>query len=64
MMESERLRWLRKNQSKLRVGEYHNLSESISNGDTEGSNLGKRVVLPSYYVGFLGILINYILMEW
>ncbi|KAI5393542.1 hypothetical protein KIW84_060604 [Lathyrus oleraceus] len=51
MMELERLRWLRKNQSKLRVGKYHNLNEYNSNGETHGSNTGKRVVLPSSYVG-------------
>ncbi|KAI5407486.1 hypothetical protein KIW84_053660 [Lathyrus oleraceus] len=51
MMESERLRWLRKNQSKLRVGKYHNLNEYNSNGETHGSNTGKRVVLPSSYIG-------------
>ncbi|KAI5426340.1 hypothetical protein KIW84_031951 [Lathyrus oleraceus] len=51
MMESERLRSLRKNQSKLRVGKYHNLNEYNSNGETHGSNTGKRVVLPSSYVG-------------
>lgn len=51
MMESERLRWLRKNQSKLRVGKYHNLNEYNSNGETHGSNTAKRVVLPSSYVG-------------
>ncbi|KAI5420168.1 hypothetical protein KIW84_044089 [Lathyrus oleraceus] len=49
MMESERLRWLRKNQSKLRVGKYHNLNEYNSNGETHGSNTCKRVVLPSSY---------------
>ncbi|KAI5401906.1 hypothetical protein KIW84_066391 [Lathyrus oleraceus] len=51
MMESERLRWLRKNQSKLRVGKYHNLNEYKSNGETHGSNTGKRVLLPSSYIG-------------
>ncbi|KAI5413759.1 hypothetical protein KIW84_058058 [Lathyrus oleraceus] len=51
IMESERLRWLRKNQSKLRVGKYHNLNEYNSNGEMHGSNTGKRVVLPSSYVG-------------
>lgn len=50
-MESERLGWLRKNQSKLRVGKYHNLSELNSNCQTGCSNTGKRVVLPSSYVG-------------
>lgn len=50
-MESERLRWLRKNQSKFRVGKYDNLSELNLNGQTECSNTGKSVVLPSSYVG-------------
>ncbi|XP_058753699.1 uncharacterized protein LOC131626879 [Vicia villosa] len=51
MLESERLRWLRKNKSKLRVGKYHNLNELKSNSVTQGSSTGKRVVLPSSYVG-------------
>ncbi|XP_058783166.1 uncharacterized protein LOC131657824 [Vicia villosa] len=51
MMESERLRWLRKNQSKLRVGKYSYLTDARSNGQTDGANTGKRVVLPSSYVG-------------
>lgn len=51
IMESERLRWLRKNHLKLRVGKYRNLTESNCNCDTEGLSLGKRVVLPSSYVG-------------
>jgi len=52
MMESERLNWLRKNQSKLRVGKYRQLNES--NGiDKQGQKTiqGKRVVLPSTFVG-------------
>src|SRR4051812_28070321 len=51
MMESERLRWLRKNQSKLRVGKYNYLTDIRTNGHTDGANTGKRVVLPSSYVG-------------
>lgn len=51
MMESERLRWLRKNQSKLRVGKYNSLSQCNNNGQTQGAHTGKRVMLPSSYVG-------------
>ncbi|XP_058779846.1 uncharacterized protein LOC131653615 [Vicia villosa] len=50
-MESERLRWLRKNQSKLRVGKYDHLPDARTNGHTLGVATGKRVVLPSSYVG-------------
>ncbi|XP_058774642.1 uncharacterized protein LOC131648928 [Vicia villosa] len=52
MMESERLDWLRNNQSKLRVGKYNNLAAQ-TDGDTrnEHQKRGKRVVLPSTFVG-------------
>jgi hypothetical protein len=65
MMESERLNWLRKNQSKLRVGKYRQLHDS-----TQGSNprnkttRGERVVLPSTFVGSKRYIANYILMAW
>jgi hypothetical protein len=51
MLESERLKWLGKNQSKLRVCKYDNLSVQASQNQTQGSNTGRRVVLPSSYVG-------------
>jgi hypothetical protein len=52
MMEAERLTWLRKNQSKLRVGKYHRLNEQVlnNNGQTPQKR-GKRVILPSSFVG-------------
>jgi hypothetical protein len=52
MMESERLTWLRKNQSKLRVGKYHRLNDQVINNDGQPQQKrGKRVVLPSSFVG-------------
>jgi hypothetical protein len=52
MMETERLNWLRNNQSKLRVGKYHTLNQNIaSNSDQTQQKRGKRVVLPSSFVG-------------
>jgi hypothetical protein len=52
MMKAERLTWLRKNQSKLRVGKYHRLNEQVlnNNGQTPQKR-GKRVILPSSFVG-------------
>ncbi|XP_058742092.1 uncharacterized protein LOC131614536 [Vicia villosa] len=52
MMESERLSWLRTNQSKLRVGKYNHLNDQ-TNGTQANSapKRGKRVVLPSTFVG-------------
>ncbi|CAJ2662431.1 unnamed protein product [Trifolium pratense] len=51
MLESERIKWLGKNQSKLRVSKYDNLSGQASQNQIQGSNTGRRVVLPSSYVG-------------
>ncbi|XP_058763555.1 uncharacterized protein LOC131637003 [Vicia villosa] len=53
MMESECLNWLRKNQSKLRVGKYTKLNEQVSGSATEQphSKTGRRIVLPSSFVG-------------
>lgn len=51
MVESERLNWLRKNQSKLRVSKYRSLNESDHQIQTQGSNKGKRVILPGTHVG-------------
>jgi len=51
-MEAERLNWLRKNQSKLRVGKYRQLTDSAStNNQGEKVIQGKRVILPSTFVG-------------
>ncbi|KAK2414408.1 hypothetical protein QL285_037001 [Trifolium repens] len=47
MMESERLSWVRNNQSTLRVGKYQKLNDNEGNQDKNG----KRVVLPSTFVG-------------
>jgi hypothetical protein len=47
MMEAERLSFIRNNQSTLRVSKYAKLNDSA---DT-GTKSGKRVVLPSSFVG-------------
>jgi hypothetical protein len=47
MMESERLSWVRNNQSTLRVGKYQKLHDR----DGTENRSGKRVVLPSTFVG-------------
>jgi hypothetical protein len=51
MMEAERLNWLRNNQSTLRVGKYKSLTESLATSSTSTGKKGKRVVLPSSFVG-------------
>ncbi|XP_058723889.1 uncharacterized protein LOC131595540 [Vicia villosa] len=51
MMESQRLNYMRKHQKKLRVSKYNNLNGPEQDQNTQGANKGKRVVLPSTYVG-------------
>jgi hypothetical protein len=47
MMEAERLSFIRNNQDTLRVSKYAKLNSSAENGE----KTGKRVVLPSSFVG-------------
>ncbi|XP_058775274.1 uncharacterized protein LOC131649531 [Vicia villosa] len=51
MLESEKLEWLRKNQPKLRVSKYNSLNEEGDQNQAQGNSIGKRVVLPSSFVG-------------
>lgn len=50
-LESKILKWLRNNQSKLRVSKYNSLNEEGDQSQTPSSNTGKIVALLSSYVG-------------
>ncbi|GBM23061.1 hypothetical protein AVEN_114909-1 [Araneus ventricosus] len=49
-IEAERLLFTRLNQKKLRVDEYINLEDAITN-DSDPANHGKLVILPSTLTG-------------
>ncbi|XP_063922978.1 uncharacterized protein LOC135137287 [Zophobas morio] len=49
-VESERLNYIRYNQSKLRVEDYIHLRDAIANDGTIG-NIGQTVILPASYTG-------------
>ncbi|XP_058749840.1 uncharacterized protein LOC131622824 [Vicia villosa] len=51
MLESKKLERLRKNQPKLRVFKYKSLNEEGDHSQNIGSSIGKRVVLPSSFIG-------------
>jgi len=51
MMESERLSFIKYNQSKLRVDKYNNICQASGSSQSQGSQQGKRVVLPSSFIG-------------
>lgn len=48
--ESERLRYLNNNQSKLRSEQYAHLRDAIQNENNAG-DIGRRVILPSSFIG-------------
>uniref|UniRef100_A0A0R0LIE8 ATP-dependent DNA helicase n=1 Tax=Glycine max TaxID=3847 RepID=A0A0R0LIE8_SOYBN len=51
MVESERLSYIRNNKKKLRVDKYCSLQTSLDAGSSKDSSKGKRVILPSTFVG-------------
>ncbi|KAF1892366.1 hypothetical protein Lal_00010831 [Lupinus albus] len=51
MMEAERLNWVWNNQTQLRVDKYNNLNSTSGPIDSQGANKGKRIILPSSFVG-------------
>lgn len=51
MIESQRLSWVRQNQTKIRSGFLLGLEEVVSRGDSDASSIGSRVVLPASFTG-------------
>ena len=49
--QSQKLRWIRQNQKKVRAETYKNVTRYVAEGDNEGVNLGKRFILPASYYG-------------
>ncbi|KAL7099021.1 hypothetical protein ACP275_09G055800 [Erythranthe tilingii] len=50
-LETTRLDYYRKNQSNLRYELYQGIMNSVLKGETRGSEVGKRVVLPASFIG-------------
>ncbi|KAL5194030.1 hypothetical protein HKD37_20G056166 [Glycine soja] len=51
MIESQKLNYVRKHQQQLRVDKYMNLNACNNAPETLGNQKGKRVILPSSFVG-------------
>ncbi|KAL7131766.1 hypothetical protein ABFS83_12G026400 [Erythranthe nasuta] len=45
-VESQRLNFIRFNQDQLRVDMYKGIEENFFKGDTEGKNVGQRIIIP------------------
>ncbi|KAL5148274.1 ATP-dependent DNA helicase PIF1 [Glycine soja] len=51
MIESKKINYVRQNQQQLRVDKYINLITSNDHPETLGRDKGKRIILPSSFVG-------------
>jgi hypothetical protein len=51
MIESWRLKWYRDHQKEVRADMYKGLAEAVLRGETSPTENGKRIVLPSKFVG-------------
>ncbi|XP_024004894.1 uncharacterized protein LOC112082039 [Eutrema salsugineum] len=51
MIETNRLRFISMNQSKLRCENYDKIKKTVDGGDTDLSDKGKRIIIPSSYTG-------------
>ena len=52
-IETERLQFLRHEQTSLRADCYQDLRDEILDGDRDPSNVDRRIVLPSTFTGDL-----------
>lgn len=50
-IETSRLDYFRKNQDLIRADLYQGIVDSVNQGEVEGSKVGKRIVLPSSFIG-------------
>ncbi|KAG4924633.1 hypothetical protein JHK87_050173 [Glycine soja] len=53
MIESQKLNYVRQHQQELRVDKYINLNDCNNQPLTQGNEKGKRIILPSLFVGSL-----------
>jgi len=51
MIESQRLRYIRQNQKTIRCGILNGLHEAMDRGETDVSNIGRKIVLPPSFTG-------------
>ncbi|XP_021986828.1 uncharacterized protein LOC110883349 [Helianthus annuus] len=50
-IEQDRLNYLRYNQNALRSEYMQGIHDAVTRGDTEGKDIGKRIILPSTFTG-------------
>jgi hypothetical protein len=50
-IEHARLKFLRKNQDKLRIEKYKLLSDAVLQGFFDADSIGKKFILPATFIG-------------
>lgn len=50
-VEGDRLDYIRRKQSDLRSDLYGGIRDAVDRGDTDGSSIGKRIILPASFTG-------------
>ncbi|XP_062017408.1 uncharacterized protein LOC133733784 [Rosa rugosa] len=50
-IETQKLRWIRSNQSTLRRELYDGLHDSLNAGENNAGNIGRKTILPSSFIG-------------
>jgi hypothetical protein len=51
LCDQARLSWIRNNQTQLRAEVYSGVADAVLRGNTEDSGIGRRIILPSSYLG-------------
>ncbi|XP_042005880.1 uncharacterized protein LOC121754618 [Salvia splendens] len=64
MIETGRLTFVRTHQKRLLAELYSGLAEAVLRGETDGSRHGKRIILPSSFVGGARYMVQIIKMRW
>ncbi|XP_050896083.1 uncharacterized protein LOC127102791 [Lathyrus oleraceus] len=50
-IETERLRWIRRNQNNIRSEVYQGLQDALHDGENNADNVGQRTILPPSFIG-------------
>lgn len=50
-MEDQRLNFIRRNQNTIRCEKYNNLHDTLTSRDSDLSQIGKHIILPSSFIG-------------
>jgi len=62
--DQNKLSWLRSHQQSFRADLYNGLADVLLREDIDLNSVGRKVILPSSFVGGIGLCTNYIRTAW